>query len=227
MSRRMARAAAVLFLGAAAVSATLWPEPQSATLTDGSRALSASFAITTSSGSALLARGVARYAKIIGASAPALGREAAARRASSGVSVASLVVTVSSSSEALNDVTDYSYTLTLASGSGTATVAAKTVFGALYGLETFSQLVVDGALAYDAVSISDYPKFVHRGLLVDSGRRFVTPALLENTIDGMAYSKMNVMHIHMSDWSGFRFAVAAYPELTSGLNGQARGWGWG
>ena len=32
--------------------------------------------------------------------------------------------------------------------------------------------------------------------------------------------KMNVLHLHLSDWSGVRFAVSEYPELTSGLNGQ-------
>ena len=32
--------------------------------------------------------------------------------------------------------------------------------------------------------------------------------------------QMNVMHLHLSDWAGVRFAVAAYPELTAGLNGQ-------
>ena len=32
--------------------------------------------------------------------------------------------------------------------------------------------------------------------------------------------QMNVMHLHLSDWAGVRLAVAAYPELTAGLNGQ-------
>ena len=31
---------------------------------------------------------------------------------------------------------------------------------------------------------------------------------------------MNVLHLHLSDWAGVRFAVDAYPELTAGLNGQ-------
>ena len=31
---------------------------------------------------------------------------------------------------------------------------------------------------------------------------------------------MNVLHLHLSDWAGVRFEVPAYPELTSGLNGQ-------
>ena len=31
---------------------------------------------------------------------------------------------------------------------------------------------------------------------------------------------MNVLHLHLSDWSGVRFEVPAYPELTAGLNGQ-------
>ena len=38
-----------------------------------------------------------------------------------------------------------------------------------YGLETFSQLVVKGSLVYSEVRITDYPDYVHRGLMLDMG----------------------------------------------------------
>ena len=35
-----------------------------------------------------------------------------------------------------------------------------------------------------------------------------------------SYSKMNVLHLHLSDWAGFRLEVAGLSQLTAGLDGQ-------
>ncbi len=32
--------------------------------------------------------------------------------------------------------------------------------------------------------------------------------------------QMNVLHLHLSDWSAVRVQVPAYPQLTASLNGQ-------
>ena len=37
----------------------------------------------------------------------------------------------------------------------------------------------------------------HRGLLLDTARRFFPLALLESTIDAMAIFKLNVLHLHL------------------------------
>ncbi len=47
-----------------------------------------------------------------------------------------------------------------------------------------------------------------------------TPSGVSRRSPAYAYLQMNVLHLHLSDWAGVRFAVAAYPELTAGLNGQ-------
>ncbi len=71
-------------------------------------------------------------------------------------------------------------------------------FPAMRGLETFSQLTTAGAsgvVVNNAPwSITDAPRWPHRGLLVDSSRHFLTMASLEATIDAIAYSKLNVLH---------------------------------
>ena len=38
-----------------------------------------------------------------------------------------------------------------------------------YGIETFSQLVVGGSLVNSTINIDDEPKYVHRGLMLDTG----------------------------------------------------------
>ena len=65
------------------------------------------------------------------------------------------------------------------------TIQAVSVFGAMCGMETFSQLVVGGQLGVSYAVITDKPQYRHRGLLVDSGRRFAPVAMLENIMDGM------------------------------------------
>ena len=50
------------------------------------------------------------------------------------------------------------YTLSFGS-SATVTVTADTVYGAMAGMETFSQLFVGGALVSSMCAISDYPTY--------------------------------------------------------------------
>ena len=68
--------------------------------------------------------------------------------------------------------------------------------GVLYGLETFSQLVnSQGMIVGDGITITDAPKFRHRGLTIDVGRRFAPIKLINSIIDGLSYTKMNVLHM--------------------------------
>jgi hypothetical protein len=45
---------------------------------------------------------------------------------------------------------------------------------------------------YAPVSVSDTPRYNHRGLLIDTARHFEPIAALKRLIDGMTYAKMNV-----------------------------------
>jgi N-acetyl-beta-hexosaminidase len=55
----------------------------------------------------------------------------------------------------------------------TTTLKAATPFGALYGLETFAQLARNGSLPGSRIVLTDEPRYQHRGILLDVGRRFM------------------------------------------------------
>ena len=114
--------------------------------------------------------------------------------------------------------TDYSYALDVAAGTQTTvTITATSSFGALCGLETLAQLAHDGKLG--GVHITDAPQYPHRGLMLDTGRRFHPVALVENFLDGMAAVKLNVLHFHLSDQCRFAVESHLFPQLTANLTG--------
>ena len=92
--------------------------------------------------------------------------------------------------------TDESYQLTV-SEAGEVTISANTVYGAIYGLETLSQLVVfdfdsrSYSIIAAPVTISDSPRYKHRGILMDTSRHFQPIPNLQRLIDAMSYTKMN------------------------------------
>ena len=100
----------------------------------------------------------------------------------------------------------------------TATVHARTVFGVLRALETFAQLTLDGGLIH-AVRISDWPEYRWRGVMVDTGRRFWPVATLHWLMDGMQANKLNLVHLHLSDFCRFAIESKAFPHLTTNLTG--------
>ena len=63
--------------------------------------------------------------------------------------------------------------------------------------------------------IEDAPRFPWRGLMLDAARHFIPADALLQTLDLMAFYKLNVLHLHLSDDQGFRFPSAAWPKLAS------------
>jgi len=94
---------------------------------------------------------------------------------------------------------------------------ARTVVGALRGLETLLQLVESDKDGFflPAVRITDTPRFRWRGLLMDVGRHFMPVEQVKRTLDGMAAVKLNVFHWHLSEDQGFRVESKRYPKLHS------------
>jgi hexosaminidase len=94
---------------------------------------------------------------------------------------------------------------------------AKTIFGALHGLETLQQLVQveDGGYVIPTVAINDSPRFPWRGLMIDVSRHFMPLPVIYRTLDGMAAVKLNVFHWHLTDDQGFRIESKLFPRLTS------------
>lgn len=103
-------------------------------------------------------------------------------------SLNSVYIDISDSSDHLDMDTDESYSLTIPV-SGKALIKAKTVYGALHAIETFSQIVQYSPSLHSYVvpnapwKISDYPKYKHRGLLLDTSRHYYAVEDIEKTID--------------------------------------------
>lgn len=96
-----------------------------------------------------------------------------------------------------------------------AVIEAETDLGAIHGLETLLQLVSvdEGGYYFPGLSIRDEPRFAWRGLLLDVALHFMPVEVIKRTLDGMAASKMNVLHLHLSNDQGFRVESKVFPQL--------------
>ena len=112
---------------------------------------------------------------------------------------------------------DESYTLDITSGSSTVEITAKTVWGALHAFTTLQQIVIlegAGLQVEQPVSVKDHPNYPYRGVMIDSGRNFQSPKKIQEQIDGLTLSKMNVLHWHITDDQSWPIHINAYPQMT-------------
>jgi len=112
---------------------------------------------------------------------------------------------------------DESYSLSLTTD-GKVTVTAPSSIGLAHGLTTFTQLFYkhtrgDIYTALAPVQIFDSPKFQHRGLNMDVSRSYYAPSDIMRTIDALSYSKMNRLHIHVTDAQSWPLEIPALPLL--------------
>jgi hexosaminidase len=113
---------------------------------------------------------------------------------------------------------DESYSMNIEEGSDTIQVKAKTSWGGLHAITTLQQIIIsDGKgklIIEEPVSIEDAPLYPVRGIMIDSARNYLSmPKILEQ-LDGMALSKLNVLHWHIIDAQSWPVHVNAYPEMT-------------
>eukprot|EP01044_Picomonas_judraskeda_P021048 COSAG03_NODE_4849_length_1413_cov_3.674277_1_plen_325_part_00 len=169
----------------------VWPAPKLFTNGTEDATLAASFAFEVAVGTvstATLTQALQRYERIV------LGDPA--RRPNSGGSgpgLTKLAVSVEDSDETVpHEGTDESYTLHVPTD-GAATLRAQSVYGALRGLETFSQLTTYNFSASRLSVrgapwlITDSPRFSFRGLMLDTSRHFIPLPMFERLLEAMAY----------------------------------------
>jgi hypothetical protein len=126
--------------------------------------------------------------------------------------VKEIAVEVEAANDTLGQLTNYSYSLRHDSGSSsTVAASAASPFGFAYAMETLLQLAAQSSCG-GGFSVVDAPVYTHRGLLLDTGRRFYPLPLLQSTIDAMAIFKMNVLHLHLNE-KRFRVESKIFPLL--------------
>ncbi|MBK1790938.1 family 20 glycosylhydrolase [Persicirhabdus sediminis] len=93
-------------------------------------------------------------------------------------------------------------------------LTASTNTGIFYGLQTLSQLAgnADGVMKGKVI---DQPQVKQRAFMVDCGRHYFEVEFLEKLMRQMARLKMNVLHLHFTEWNGFRLESDVYPGLAS------------
>ncbi|OWM70094.1 hypothetical protein CDL15_Pgr025944 [Punica granatum] len=208
----------------------LWPLPSQFTSGDDTLSVdpALSLSVAGNGGSSRIVKdGFDRYKAIIFKNTETFSIFNAFRKKRVGYDIAKLKITVHSASEELQLGVDESYSLAVArsvgqSIIGEATIEANTVFGALRGLETFSQLCMfdygsKTVLIHKAPwNIQDKPRFKYRGLLLDTSRHYFPVDVIKHILESMSYSKLNVLHWHIIDEQAFPLEVPSYPKLWQG-----------
>ncbi|MGB1102136.1 MAG: family 20 glycosylhydrolase [Crocinitomicaceae bacterium] len=99
-------------------------------------------------------------------------------------------------------------------------ITGQTETGVMRGIQTLRQLFVPSFITevrqswyLPNLTIRDYPKFEHRGLLLDVCRHYFDETVVKKYIDALAYYKMNVLHLHLTEDQGWRMPIDKYPLL--------------
>lgn len=111
------------------------------------------------------------------------------------------------------------YTLTINTSQG-ITITGNSASGLFYGIQSLLQLVPNENLQpaledieFDAMTITDAPRFPYRGMHLDVGRNFFEVAAVKKLMDAMAFYKLNKLHLHLTEDEGWRLDIPDLPEL--------------
>jgi hexosaminidase len=104
------------------------------------------------------------------------------------------------------------------------TIKATTTAGLLNGTQSLRQLlppkveastVQSGPWPVPGARILDYPRFGHRGAMLDVARHFFAPEVVKRYIDEIALYKINYLHLHLADDQGWRIVIDSWPRLAT------------
>lgn len=94
------------------------------------------------------------------------------------------------------------------------TLSAPSVTGVFYGTRTLLQLLAGGRRVPQGTA-QDWPRYPDRGLMIDLGRRVYPAGWIESEIRQMAYLKLNILHLHLTDDQRWGIASSPHPEVVS------------
>lgn len=102
-------------------------------------------------------------------------------------------------------------------------LSANKAAGLFYGVQTIRQLlptaiesssVAQSTWQITGTDIRDSPVYPLRGSMLDVARHFFGVKDVKRYIDLLAYYKMNLLHLHLSDDQGWRIEIKSWPNLT-------------
>jgi hexosaminidase len=103
-------------------------------------------------------------------------------------------------------------------------ISANEPAGVFAAIQTIRQLFPDkiesgskegGPWKIPTGTIKDYPAYEYRGSMLDVSRHFFGIDDVKRYIDLLAFYKMNVFHLHLSDDQGWRIEIKSWPNLTT------------
>jgi hexosaminidase len=103
-------------------------------------------------------------------------------------------------------------------------IRAKAAAGLFAGVQTLRQLLPakieagsrqPGPWTVPGGSVLDYPRFGHRGAMLDVARHFFSVAEVKRYVDQIAAYKVNYLHLHLADDQGWRIEIKSWPRLAT------------
>jgi hexosaminidase len=102
------------------------------------------------------------------------------------------------------------------------TISANKPAGLFNGIQTLRQLLpanIEMSTKQDfdwhisGGTITDYPAYNYRGVMLDVTRHFFTVEDVKRYIDLVSAYKINYLHLHLSDDQGWRIEIKSWPNL--------------
>ena len=103
-------------------------------------------------------------------------------------------------------------------------LSANSPAGLFRGVQTIRQILPakieltakqDGPWKIATGLIIDYPVYAYRGAMLDVARHFFGVDDVKRFIEFLAFYKMNILHLHLSDDQGWRIEIKSWPDLTT------------
>lgn len=93
-------------------------------------------------------------------------------------------------------------------------IQVLTPVGTIRAAQTLAQLALDAPHGLQGVTIVDWPAFKVRGFMHDIGRSFLSMDEIKEQIDLLSRFKINTFHWHLTDYTGWRLEIKAFPQFT-------------